>query len=204
MKCMVQGGGRQHKGAMSGSGVVGGGGWDGEACPARPAARLPWQQLLPAAPRCSPLRCAAHPSTHPPGQQVFEAIGQHRPEVVRVVGAAGPLQRLSPLELVYPRRLDPCRGVIHHVEQQVLEAVALVGCPRHIAVLDAFKLANGREVGRLRRSTRKGQWRHLLLQLQLLLGLAEEAAAAGWLRGPKGAAKGRGGGGGGRRRGAKE
>ena len=38
-----------------------------------------------------------------PAQQVLEALCQHRPQVVRVVGAAGTLQRLPPLQLVDAR-----------------------------------------------------------------------------------------------------
>jgi hypothetical protein len=41
--------------------------------------------------------------------------------VVRVVRAARPLQRLAPRQLINPSRLDPRGGVVHHVEEQVLQ-----------------------------------------------------------------------------------
>jgi hypothetical protein len=123
------------------------------------------------------------PRQRPPGQQVAEALGWHRPEAVCVVRAPCLLHGLSPAQLVDARWLDARRWVVRHIEQEVVEAVALVAGGWHVGILDALHLADGGVVHELRRGALEQQGRLLLLGLLRLLAPCSAAKGAGRLRG---------------------
>ena len=131
-----------------------------------------------------------------PAQQVAKALGQHGPEAVRVVGAAGAAQRLAPGQLVHARRLDAGGRVVDDIEEEVLEAVAVGVGAGDKGLADRLQLADGREVGAGRG---RGREPHRHQRPRRRRRLPKQAARR--RRRAEAAAEAKGGGGGGRRRG---
>ena len=84
------------------------------------------------------------------GEEVFGAVREHRPQVLRIAGAASALHGFAPPQLIHPGRFLAGRGVVDHVEEQVMKPVPRVPWRCCVGLPDRLQLLYGRQV-RLRR-----------------------------------------------------
>jgi hypothetical protein len=79
-------------------------------------------------------------------KEVLGAKGEHRPETVGVAWAASALHGLAPPQLVHALGLGAGCRVVHHIEEQVLEAAAGVAVRGRVGLPDGLQLLDGRQI----------------------------------------------------------
>lgn len=80
------------------------------------------------------------------GEEVSGAEREHRPEPGWPGRGAGPLHGLAPPQLIHALRLGARSGIVHNVQEQVLEAVAWVARRRCVRLPYCLQLFYGCQI----------------------------------------------------------